>query len=181
MPSAATQPLVRRRLARRMTHRWLPHVLAAVAVVGTAFAGDAVWAAVRAPAELRLASAVVAATMPTSIRHPVGIYPENESFDHGFGTHPHAVNPAGEPSFHAVPGTPRVNGLTPALLTHNPNSANPRRLGRGQMFRATTGTAAARSNWPSMAAGWTASSPPRDRRWPDATRGRSRHEWRGNT
>ncbi len=42
------------------------------------------------------------------------------------------TNPAGEPAFHASRGTPRVNGLTPYLLTHNPNSANPKRLDRSQ-------------------------------------------------
>src|SRR5262249_37636633 len=38
-------------------------------------------------------------------------------------------NPPGEPRFIASPRTPTVNGLTPALLAHNPNSANPVRLG----------------------------------------------------
>ena len=55
------------------------------------------------------------------------IFQENVSFDHYFGTYPHAANTDGNP-FHAQPGTPSVNGLTPALLTHNPNSANPQRL-----------------------------------------------------
>ena len=30
----------------------------------------------------------------------------------------------------AAPGTPTVNGYTDALLTHNPNLANPKRLDR---------------------------------------------------
>jgi phospholipase C len=54
----------------------------------------------------------------------VVIFQENVSFDHYFGTYPHAANTDGNP-FHAQPGTPSVNGLTPALLAHNPNSAKP--------------------------------------------------------
>lgn len=66
----------------------------------------------------------------TPIKHLVVIFQENVSFDHYFGTYPYATNPAGEPSFKAKPGTPSVNGLTPALLTNNPNAANPQRLDR---------------------------------------------------
>jgi phospholipase C len=76
----------------------------------------------------------------TPIKHLVVIFDENVSFDHYFGTYPYAPNPAGEPAFHAKPGTPQVNGLynsiTKAgpvgpLLTSNPNGtdANPVRLG----------------------------------------------------
>jgi phospholipase C len=78
------------------------------------------------------------ATTPTTtpIKHVVVIFDENVSFDHYFGTYPHATNPPGEPAFTALPGTPKVNGLTPALLTDNPNkdttagspTANPQRL-----------------------------------------------------
>jgi phospholipase C len=68
----------------------------------------------------------------TPIKHLVVIFPENISFDHYFGTYPNAANPPGEPAFHAAPGTPTVNGLTPALLTNNPNSANPERLDRSE-------------------------------------------------
>ena len=60
----------------------------------------------------------------TPIRHLVVIFNENVSFDHYFGTYPVAANQAGEPAFHARPGTPTVNGLTPGLLNHNPNSLN---------------------------------------------------------
>jgi phospholipase C len=66
----------------------------------------------------------------TPIKHLVVIFQENVSFDHYFGTYPHAANLAGEPAFHAAPGTPTVNGLSGALLTNNPNSANPRRIDR---------------------------------------------------
>jgi phospholipase C len=68
----------------------------------------------------------------TPIKHLVVIFDENISFDHYFGTYPHATNPSGEPPFRASPNTPRVNGLNDQLLTHNPNSANPQRLDRSQ-------------------------------------------------
>src|SRR2546422_8016064 len=68
----------------------------------------------------------------TPIKHLVVIFQENVSFDHYFGTYPNAQNPAGEPHFSAAPDTPSVNGLSEALLTSNPNSANPTRLDRSQ-------------------------------------------------
>lgn len=72
----------------------------------------------------------------TPINHVVVIFQENESFDHYFGTYPHATNPPGEPAFNARPGTPEVNGLSRKLLTANPNgSANlPFRLDRRQNY-----------------------------------------------
>jgi phospholipase C len=72
------------------------------------------------------------ANTATPIKHLVVIFQENVSFDHYFGTYPHAANTGGQP-FTALPGTPAVNGLeTPApgggtLLTNNPNGVNPRR------------------------------------------------------
>ena len=66
----------------------------------------------------------------TPIKHLVVILDENQSFDHYFGTYPVAMNPQGEPQFTALPGTPQVNGLTGALIAHNPNSAPPFRLDR---------------------------------------------------
>jgi phospholipase C len=68
----------------------------------------------------------------TPIKHVVVIFQENISFDHYFGTYPNATNPGSEPTFYAKPGTPSVNGLTPALLNDNPNTANPKRLDRSQ-------------------------------------------------
>jgi phospholipase C len=76
----------------------------------------------------------------TPIKHLVVIYGENISFDHYFGTYPHATNPPGEPAFRAFPGTPDVNGLSRPLLNHNPNlnpangagASNPFRLDRTQ-------------------------------------------------
>jgi phospholipase C len=63
----------------------------------------------------------------TPIRHVVVIFGENISFDHYFGTYPNAANTDGQ-TFHALPGTPAVNGLTDSLLTSNPNLSNPQRL-----------------------------------------------------
>ena len=60
----------------------------------------------------------------TPIQHVVVIFQENISFDHYFGTYPFATNPGDEPSFFPLPGTPTVNGLTPGLLTANPNFLN---------------------------------------------------------
>ena len=67
----------------------------------------------------------------TPIKHLVVIFDENESFDHYFGTYPKAANTnPGEPVFNGVVGNKAVNGLTDALLNHNPNLANPQRLPR---------------------------------------------------
>src|SRR3984957_14104606 len=46
----------------------------------------------------------------TPIKHLVVIFGENRSVDHYFGTYPNALNPKGEPQFHALPNTPSVNG-----------------------------------------------------------------------
>ena len=63
----------------------------------------------------------------TKIKHVVVIFDENVSFDHYFGTYPNATNADGT-TFTAKPGTPSVNGLTPALLNNNPNTFQPLRL-----------------------------------------------------
>ena len=73
----------------------------------------------------------------TPIKHVVVIFDENNSFDHYFGTYPNALNLQGETSqFHPAPDTPLVNGLTPTLLTNNPNKlsggSNPFRLAPSQ-------------------------------------------------
>jgi phospholipase C len=71
----------------------------------------------------------------------VVIFQENISFDHYFGTYPHAANTDGQ-QFQASPGTPAVDGLLPAnspslppglrhkanLLVKNPNASLPQRL-----------------------------------------------------
>ena len=56
----------------------------------------------------------------TPIKHLIVIFQENVSFDHYFATYPNATpNLDGSVYFQgAKPGTPTVNGLTPALLTH---------------------------------------------------------------
>jgi phospholipase C len=68
----------------------------------------------------------------TPIRHIVVIFGENQSFDHYFGAYPNALNPPGEPEFHARPGTPTVNGLTSTLINANLNAAPPFRLDRSE-------------------------------------------------
>jgi phospholipase C len=92
----------------------------AAAAPGTASAGSA---GAAAPARHYLELAPTA----TPIKHVVVLFGENVSFDHYFGTYPHAANTDGSP-FHPAKGTPKVNGLTPQLLTANPNSYNPQRL-----------------------------------------------------
>jgi phospholipase C len=74
------------------------------------------------------------------IKHLVVVFQENVSFDHYFGTYPTAANMPGENAFHAKPNTPTVNGLSNALLHHNPNlnpmngtgATNPFRLSPSQ-------------------------------------------------
>ncbi len=82
--------------------------------------GMGVLAAGAAVLGISMSSASPPPTTPASttpIKHVVVIFDENISFDHYFGTYPHATNPAGEPSFTALPGTPAVNGLNNGLLT----------------------------------------------------------------
>jgi phospholipase C len=65
----------------------------------------------------------------TPIKHVVVIFQENVSFDHYFGTYPHAFNLSGETPFRAKEHTPESNTLlSSGLLTHNPNKANPFRI-----------------------------------------------------
>ncbi len=85
-------------------------------------------------------SPVTEPSTASPIKHVVVIFGENISFDHYFGTYPNATNPAGEPTFTARPFTPKIDGLTSALLNNNPNlnsangtgAANPFRLDRSQ-------------------------------------------------
>lgn len=81
-------------------------------------------------AVLAAAGTAAHAAPATPIQHLVVIFQENVSFDHYFATYPEAANPAGEPPFHALPDTPRVNGLSGPLLHANPNATAPFRLGR---------------------------------------------------
>ncbi len=88
------------------------------------------------------ASSAPAGRTSTPIKHLVIIFQENVSFDHYFGTYPNALNPRGEPRFHALRDTPTVNGYTPTLLYSNPNlnpangagATNPFRLDRSQAW-----------------------------------------------
>jgi phospholipase C len=72
----------------------------------------------------------------TPIKHLVIIFQENVSFDHYFATYPHALNGANGSKAIANTHTPSVNGLntsaSAALLTDNPNFANPYRLDPNQ-------------------------------------------------
>jgi phospholipase C len=97
--------------------------------VGAAYVAGGAVAAARSS---RAHRAQAPGSTATPIKHLVVIFQENVSFDHYFGTYPHAANPPGEPAFQPAPGTPSVNGLTGTLLTQNPNSANPSRLDRSQ-------------------------------------------------
>jgi phospholipase C len=123
--------------------------IAAAAVLGAGVAvGTTVSGASAAPNIT--GSAAVPQTSPAStwtftptttpIKHLVVLFDENVSFDHYFGTYPFAANTDGT-AFQAKRGTPRVNGLytkiTPSgpvgpLLTHNPNTYNPKRLSHSQ-------------------------------------------------
>ncbi|MFE9428612.1 phospholipase C [Kitasatospora sp. NPDC006697] len=101
--------------------RWLR----AGAAIGTA--GMAALTALTAAAPPALAADGPSTATP--IKHLVVIFQENVSFDHYFGTYPKAANGADDKAkFTAKPGTPQVDGLTPDLLQHNPNKANPQRL-----------------------------------------------------
>ena len=69
----------------------------------------------------------------TPIKHVVVIFQENVSFDHYFGTYPHAKENRDGSKYFRVPkaDTPRVNSLESAgLLTSNPNGVNPFRIDR---------------------------------------------------
>jgi phospholipase C len=75
------------------------------------------------------------ATTATPIQFLVVIFQENVSFDHYFGTYPHAANPPGEIRFTALSTTPAVNGLTSTLLTNNPNLNPANGTGASNPFR----------------------------------------------
>jgi phospholipase C len=110
-------------------------VLGTSAVVGVtvASAGTSGFTpgSVSVPAKAPASAYRVIASTKTPIKHVVVLFDENESFDHYFGTYPKAANTDGS-TFHAKPGTPKVNGLTPSLLDNNPNSFNPNRLSHSE-------------------------------------------------
>jgi phospholipase C len=100
-------------------------------ILGIVGAGLLASAAIAAGVQLAGADAPTSPTFATTtpIKHVVVLFQENVSFDHYFGTYPHAVNGAGETPFTPLPGTPSINGLTDNLLQNNPNTANPVRWG----------------------------------------------------
>src|SRR5262245_22071251 len=98
---------------------------AAVALIA---ATGPVWAGNKAPSNPVHKGPIVTTT---PIKHLVVIFDENISFDHYFGTYPNAANTDGTP-FVAKKNTPKVNGLSPQLLTNNPNLFNPTRLASSQ-------------------------------------------------
>jgi phospholipase C len=71
-------------------------------------------------------------TTATPIKHLILIFQENVSFDHYFATYPNAKNPSGEPTFHASPNTPSVNGLSGSSLFNNTNQYQPFRFDRSR-------------------------------------------------
>jgi phospholipase C len=108
--------------------------LAVVAAGGLCLAGTATAAATSATPHVAIGVAA------TPIQHVVVIFDENVSFDHYFGTYPSAANTDGT-TFHALRHTPSVNGLTPALLNHNPNLNNPARLSNSEALTCDQGHA----------------------------------------
>ena len=110
--------------------------------IGIVTAGIVAAGALAAPSSGLVAAhtaAKRAADPTTPIEHLVVIFQENVSFDHYFGTYPDALNPQGEPAFSARAGTPLVNGLSGALLSNNPNLANPHRLDRSEALTCDQG------------------------------------------
>lgn len=81
-----------------------------------------------APAPGTAFTAAATTDTSTPVKHLVVIFQENVSYDHYFGTYPNAANTDGT-AFHPAPGTPTAEGLDASLLTKNPNSAQPVRLG----------------------------------------------------
>ena len=105
--------------------------LITLALAGTATIASAALAT--APMVSAAATVNHNAATTSPIKHVVVLFQENVSFDHYFGTYPNATNTDGN-HFTAKPGTPAVNGLTPELLTANPNGVNPQRLGAANIL-----------------------------------------------
>jgi phospholipase C len=127
-PSAAADRPRRRRLRPFLTVATVT-VLGASAAVGATVASASTGHSDSAPTPAKASASAYRIMAPTStpIKHVVVLFDENESFDHYFGTYPYATNSDGT-TFHAKWGTPKVNGLSSALLNHNANSYNPKRL-----------------------------------------------------
>lgn len=69
-------------------------------------------------------------TTATPIEHLIIIFQENVSFDHYFGSYPHAENLDGEIPFYASANTPSIDGLTKSLLYNNMNLNDPFRMSK---------------------------------------------------
>ena len=102
------------------TRRRTAVIAASVGAAAALAAATAVWAAPGGEKASALTVARASTRTTTPIKHVVVLFDENISFDHYFGTYPKAANTDGT-RFTARPGTPRVDGLTPDLLQHNPN------------------------------------------------------------
>ncbi|MBV9837750.1 MAG: alkaline phosphatase family protein [Solirubrobacterales bacterium] len=124
-----------------MSHRRIVAIVLAVAGVAAALLAGAAAGVARGPGRHHPAWGERDGATATPIQHVVVIFQENVSFDHYFGTYPHAANTDGQP-FTAARWTPAVDGLTPAtdpslppglrhganLLVSNANTALPQRL-----------------------------------------------------
>ncbi|CCH77662.1 Phosphoesterase [Nostocoides japonicum T1-X7] len=110
---------------RRATRRSLLGSAAVLALTaGGLLTAGALGSSASAPAKIPDRSNQTA----SPIKHLVVIFDENVSYDHYFGTYPHAANTDGT-RFYPVTSTPRNNNLvTSGLLTSNPNLYAPTRL-----------------------------------------------------
>ena len=81
------------------------------------------------------AAAITPSANTTPIKHLIVIFQENISFNHYFGTYPHAANPLGQPTFRSSSNDTSIdinNLLTSRQLSENPNLVKPFRLDRSQ-------------------------------------------------
>ena len=132
-----------------MKQRIVTQIVAAIVIAGFLGYSSGPTSAASVPGTVTVAGGIpgssvgqdhsVAASLSTTtpIKHLVVIFQENASFDHYFGMYPRAINPPGEPVFTPRANTPTVNGLTPQLLTNNPNAVQPFRLDRSQALTCT--------------------------------------------
>ncbi|MDT5324701.1 MAG: phospholipase [Mycobacterium sp.] len=116
--------------ATRHGKPWTAAAVAVALVASTLSCSSRHAPAPQQPSTTAPPGASASADVPTAtpIHHLVVIFQENVSFDHYFGTYPRAANTDGRP-FSASATAPPVGGLSPALLVHNPNKAQPMRLG----------------------------------------------------
>ena len=89
--------------AKKMLHMFLSLLIPFVLLCGfltIAVAGTAV------------GNSSIPTTTSTPVKHLVIIFQENVSFDHYFGTYPHATNGANGSKFVGDPHTASINGLS---------------------------------------------------------------------